>query len=59
VIGAIDDFDLPRARSSGGLRRLWAAIATISEDAFDERKQTTSARIKNECCTVPIWIWAG
>jgi hypothetical protein len=59
VIGAIDDFDLPRARSSGGLRRLWAAIATISEDAFDERKQTTSARIKNKCCTVPILDMGG
>ena len=51
---ALDDFDDPVAAAGGSLSGTRTLVAGIGEDAQDEGKQCSRARIENERCTVAI-----
>jgi hypothetical protein len=51
---ALDDFDDPIAAPSGRQCGAFSAIACVSEDAHDEREQSSCAFVENEHCAIAI-----
>jgi hypothetical protein len=53
-VGTLDDVDDPGAGKRCGLRGFWALLATVREDAFDEREQAARALIEHQCDAVAV-----
>jgi hypothetical protein len=49
-----DDFDDPASARSGGPRGAWSTVASISEDAQNEWRQSARRFVEDERCTVAI-----
>ena len=54
AVEPLDDFDDPRTYACRGLGCLWALVASISEDAFDEGKEPADAFVEQQRNAVAV-----